>query len=84
MRNPLNVTVSFVAPAGTSGSVTLRHDGRCGDKAHLAIDMGHQVNGSAAGALLTVDGMRRLVDGLLDAIDALERKERIYSEDSHG
>ena len=84
MRNPITVTIPFVAPAGTSGSVTLRHDDRCGDKAHLAIDMGHQINASAACAPLTLDGMRQLVDGLMDCIDALERKARIYSEDSHG
>lgn len=84
MRKPINIAIAFVAPAGTSGTVTLRHDARCGDKAHLAIDMGHQINASAACAPLTLDGMRRLVDGLLDSIDALERKGRIYGEDSHG
>ncbi|WP_454703414.1 hypothetical protein [Achromobacter pestifer] len=84
MRKPISITVPFVAPAGTSGSVTLRHDDRCGDKAHLAIDMGHQINAGAACAPLTLDGMRQLVDGLMESIYALERKGRIYSEDSHG
>lgn len=84
MRKPIDIAIAFVAPAGTSGAVTLRHDAECGDKARLAIDMGHQVGGSAAGALLTVAGMRQLVDGLMDCIYALERKGRIYSEDSHG
>jgi hypothetical protein len=80
MSKPVAITIPFVAPVGTSGSVTLLHDCQCGDKARLAIDMGHRVNGTTAGALLTVDGMRRLVDGLLDTIDALERTERIYGE----
>lgn len=77
MRNPINVTIPFVAPAGSSGAVTLRHDAECGDKARLAIDMGHQVGGNAAGALLTVAGMRQLVDGLMDCIYAVERGGRI-------
>lgn len=80
MSKPIAITIPFVAPVGTSGSVTLLHDSQCGDKVRLAIDMGHRVNGTTAGALLTVDGMRRLVDGLLDTIDALERTERIYGE----
>lgn len=80
MRNPINVTIPFVAPAGTSGSVTLRHDARCGDKAHLAVDVGHQGNGGKVSAQLTLDDMRQLVDGLMDCIDVLERKDRLRHE----
>lgn len=80
---PISVTIPFVAPAGTSGTVTLRHDVLCGDKARLAVGMGHQVNGRTAGALRTVEGVHRLIDGLMDAIDSLERKGRVHTEDSH-
>lgn len=76
MRKPVSVTISFVAPAGSNGSVTLRHDAQCGDKARLAIDMGHRASGNTASAPLTVDSIRQLVDGLMDCIYALERKGR--------
>jgi hypothetical protein len=78
MSKPVAIKIPFVAPVGTSGSVTLRYDDRYGDKAHLAIDMGRPISGVWAAAPLTLDGMRLLVDGLLDAIDAIERHRRIY------
>lgn len=84
MSKPVAITIPFVAPAGTSGSVTLRYDDRCGDKAHLAIDMGRPISDVRAAAPLTLDGMRQLVDGLMDCVYALERKARVYSEDAHG
>lgn len=80
MRNSINVTIPFVAPAGTNGTVMVWHNAQCGDKVRLVIDMGHQVNGTKAGALLTLDGVRHLVEGLLDAIDALERKSRLDTD----
>jgi hypothetical protein len=84
MRNPISVTLPFMAAVGTAGAVHLRHDAQCGDKARLSITVGHRVTGSSIDAALSVDTMRQLVDGLMDCIDALERKGRIYSEDSHG
>lgn len=81
MRNPVNVTIPFVAPAGTSGSVTLRHDDRCGDKAHLAIDMGRPISGVKASAPLTLNDMHQLVDGLMDCIHAIEHKGRLNAHD---
>lgn len=81
MRNPITVTIPFVAPVGTSGSVTLRYDDRCGDKAHLAIDMGRPISGVRAAAPLTLDGMRQLVDGLMDCVYALERNARIAGKE---
>lgn len=80
MREPISVTVPFVAPVGTSGSVTLRHDSLCGDKAHLAIDMGRPISGVRAAAPLTIEGMRQLVDGLMDCIYAVERNERLDTD----
>ncbi|WP_447988305.1 hypothetical protein [Achromobacter spanius] len=84
MRNAISVTLPFTAAVGTAGALHLSHDDQCGDKARLSITVGHRVNGSSIDASLSVETMRQLVDGLLDAIYALERKGRIYSEDSHG
>lgn len=81
MRRPSSISVPFVAPTGTSGSVTLLHDDRCGDKAHLAIDMGRPISGVRAVAPLTLDGMRQLVDGLMDCIQTIERKQRIDADE---
>ncbi len=84
MRKPVNITLPFIAPVGTSGSIQLLHDGQSGDMPHLFIDMGHPISWSRAGASLTVDNMRQLVDGLMDCIHAVERKRRINSEACHG
>lgn len=81
MRNPVNVTLPFVAPAGISGSVALRHDDRCGDKAHLSIDMGRPISGVKATAPLALSDMHKLVDGLMDCIHAIERKERLDTDE---
>jgi hypothetical protein len=83
MRNPICVTLPFMAAVGTSGAVQLRHDDQCGNKARLSITVGHRVSGSSIDAALSVDAMRQLVDGLMDCIYALERKARIHSEESH-
>lgn len=81
MRKPVSVTVPFVAPAGTSGVITLEHDGQCGDKAYLAIDMGYPISGVKATAPLALDGMRELVNGLMDSIQAIERNIRLDNKD---
>ncbi|MNU01004.1 hypothetical protein D3C72_2442720 [compost metagenome] len=60
--------------------MTLRHDGRCGDKAHLAIDMSRPISGIRAVAPLNLEGMRQLVDGLMDCIYAIERRARFDTD----
>lgn len=84
MRNPISVTLPFMAAVGTAGALHLRHDDQCGYKARLSITVGHRVNGSSIDASLSVDTMRQLVDGLMDCIYAVERKGRIQREDFHG
>ena len=83
MRKPVNITLPFTAAVGTSGSIQLLHDGQSGDMPHLSIDVGHPISGSRAGASLTVEHMRQLVDGLMDCIYAVERKGRINNEACH-
>lgn len=80
MRNPVSIIIPFIAPAGTSGAVTLQHDGQSGDKARLAIDMSRQGNGARAAAPLALDGMRQLVDALIDCIYAVERNGRLVAD----
>lgn len=76
MRNPIEVTLPFVAAAGTPGAVCLVHNPLSGDKAHLSITVGHNINGSTADAHLSMSSLHQLVDGLMDCIYSLERKER--------
>ncbi|MNU10115.1 hypothetical protein D3C72_2570870 [compost metagenome] len=61
--------------------ITLEHDGQCGDKAYLAIDMGYPISGVKATAPLALDGMRELVNGLMDSIQAIERNIRLDNKD---
>lgn len=81
MHKPVSVTIPFVSPAGTSGVITLQHDGRCGDKAHLAIGMGCPISGVKAAAPLALNDMRELVNGLMDSIQAIERNIRLKNKD---
>lgn len=67
----------FISSIGTPGKVHLTCAGGYEGKAHLSVDPGHSVGESKAGAPLTVDGMRQLVDGLMDCIYAVERDGRI-------
>ncbi|WP_454676455.1 hypothetical protein [Achromobacter marplatensis] len=77
MRKPISVTLPFRAPVGTSGAIHLQHNNQCGNKAYLSITVGHRINGSSIDAPLSIDSMRKLVDGLMDCIYKLERDERI-------
>lgn len=84
MRNAIALTVPFQTAVGTAGAVHLQHDGRFGGKAHLSIAMGYVLHGGVACAHLPVDGLRQLVDGLMDCIHTLERNARIAGENSDG
>jgi len=82
VRNRVEITVPFISSIGMRGEVRLAYAGGRERKAHLSVDVGHPVEGGKAGAPLTVDGMRVLVDGLMDCIYAVERDGRIAgSED---
>ncbi len=84
MRNPIALTLPFTTSMGTAGAVHLRHNDRCGDKAHLSITMGYALNGGVAYAHLPAGALRQLVDGLMDCIHALDRQARIAGESSDG
>ncbi|MNL52748.1 hypothetical protein D3C87_1759470 [compost metagenome] len=84
MRNPIALTLPFTTPVGTVGAVHLQHNDRCEGKPRLSITVGHIINGSSADAHLSIETMHQLVDGLMDCICALERKERIHSVDTDG
>lgn len=77
VRNRIEIKVPFISSIGMRGEVRLVYAGGPEGKAHLSVDAGHPVDGGKAGAPLTVDGMRVLVDGLMDCIYAVERGGRI-------
>ncbi|MFF7398848.1 hypothetical protein ACFZAI_20505 [Achromobacter sp. NPDC008082] len=81
VRNLIEIVVPFTASFGTAGELHLRHSGGFGDKAHLSIDVGHPLNGSNAGAPLSVGSMHQLTDGLMDCIHAIERNTRLENKD---
>lgn len=81
MRNPITVTIPFVARAGKCGAVSLIHDRKCDHKAHLSIDVATPTATPKACAPLTVRQMQQLVDGLMDCIQAIERNIRLENKD---
>jgi len=81
VRNLFEIVVPFTASLGTAGELHLRHSDDFGDKAHLSIDVGHPLNGSKAGAPLSVGSMHQLTDGLMDCIQAIERNIRLENKD---
>lgn len=84
-RNHIVVKVPYLSPIGSESAIQLLYRGGAEGKAHLSLNVaGHPLRKSEAGASLTVDGMRCLVDGLMDCIQAIERNRRINSEESDG
>jgi hypothetical protein len=81
MRNPITVTVPFVAPAGKCGAVSLIHDRKRDHMAHLSIAVATHAATPMACAPLTVRQMQQLVDGLVDCIQAIERNIRLENKD---
>ncbi|MFG0230531.1 hypothetical protein [Achromobacter sp. 413638] len=84
MRSPINVVVPITTPVGTLGTVQLVMNGDKGDTALLRVDVGHIITGNTAAVSLNTDGMRQLVDGLMDCIFALERRARINERRQYG
>lgn len=80
MSKAIDLTLTFRAPVGTLGHVRLLLDAGCRSRAHLSIDMGYTISGTEASASLGCNDMHRLVDALLDCIYAIERAERLHSE----
>ncbi len=74
MNKRVDVKLAFIAPVGLPGVLRLQHE--CGEDktALLSMEVGAEPSGSAP---LTTTDMHQLVDGLMDAIHAIERLERL-------
>lgn len=74
MAKATDVSVPFTHPAGYDAVLKLEHGVR-DVAAHLSIAA---IDASVyASARLEVESMQRLVEGLLDAIDAIQRNSRL-------
>lgn len=83
----VRVQVPFRAAIGTMGQVSFRFDGNAlhpSSTASLSIDLGTAQGRGPVAATLDVEGMRQLVDGLMDAILAVERHHRLDGQDAVG
>lgn len=79
MTQPIDVKITFMAPAGIAGVLRLRHAGGRSKAALLSMERAGSLDGPTGSAPLTAADMRQLVDGLMDAIHAIEREDRISS-----
>lgn len=83
----VRVRVPFRAAIGTMGQVSFRFDEsalHASSTASLSIDLGTAQGRGPMSATLDVEGMRQLVDGLMGAILAVERRQRLDGQDSVG
>ncbi len=83
----VSVQVPFRAAIGTMGQVSFRFDEsafHASSTACLSIDLGTVQGRGPVSAILDVEGMRQLVDGLMDAILAVERRQRLDCQDVVG
>jgi len=83
----VRVQVPFRAAIGTTGQVSFRFDEsalHASSTASLSIDLGTAQGRGPMSATLDVEGMRQLVDGLMDAILAVERRQRLDGQNSAG
>jgi hypothetical protein len=76
MNKRIDVEVPFRAPVGLPGVLRLQHECGTGKTALLSMESSGKSAGSTGSASLTTADMRQLVDGLMDAIHAIERLER--------
>ena len=77
MTAAITIKIPFVSPAGTPGVLQLLQDSPASRKAFFSIDMGCLGDIHPACASLTIADMRRLVDAMMDVIQAIERHERL-------
>ncbi len=83
----VSVQVPFRAAVGTKGQVSFRFNEsalHASSTAFLSIDLGTAQGRGPISATLDVEGMRQLVDGMMDAILAVERRQRLDGQDSVG
>ena len=77
MTQAIDVKVTFMAPAGTAGVLRLQHAGGKSKAALLSMERAGSLDGPTGSASLTAADMRQIVDGLMDAIQAIERHDRL-------
>ena len=77
MNKRIDVEIPFRAPVGQPGVLRLQHECGKGQTALLAMDGCGMPGAPTASASLTTADMHQLVDGLMDAIHAIERQERL-------
>ncbi|WP_092582055.1 hypothetical protein [Achromobacter sp. NFACC18-2] len=80
MTKNIDVKLSFMAPSGIPGVLRLRHEGGASKTASLSVERAEDLGWPTGSAPLTVADMRRLVDGLMDAIQTIERQDRISAQ----
>lgn len=76
MNKLIELDIPFRAPVGLAGVLRLQHQCGEGKTALLSIDGCGMPGARTASASLTAADMHQLVDGLMDAIYAIERQER--------
>ncbi|MNQ94532.1 hypothetical protein D3C85_1100530 [compost metagenome] len=77
MNKRTDVEIPFRAPIGVLGVLRLQHEFGQGKTAVLSMGGCGMPGAPTASASLTSADMRQLVDGLMDAIHAIERQERL-------
>ncbi len=77
MNKRIDVEIPFRAPVGLAGVLRLQHEPGEGNTALLSMECRDMLGGPSGSASLTTADMHRLVDGLMDAIHAIERQARL-------
>lgn len=77
MNKRVDVELPFISPVGLPGVLRLRHECSKAKTALLSMECRDVLGGPTGSASLTTADMHTLVDGLMDAIHAIERQERL-------
>ncbi|AZS77407.1 MAG: hypothetical protein E2591_24130 [Achromobacter sp.] len=77
MSTLVDVELLVISPAGLPGVLRLRHECSKGKTALLSMECRDMLGVPIGSAPLTTADMHQLVDGLMDAIQANERQERL-------
>jgi hypothetical protein len=77
MNKRVDVEFPFISPVGLPGVLRLRHECSKAKTAVLSMEGCGMSGGATGSAALTTADMHQLVDGLMDAIHAIEREDRL-------
>ncbi|AZS77794.1 hypothetical protein ELS24_04705 [Achromobacter spanius] len=77
MNTLVDVELPFISPVGLPGVLRLQHECGKGKTAVLSMEGCGLTGGATGSAALTTADMHQLVDGLMDAIHAIEREDRL-------